>query len=292
MTSEELTSHIFKKEGKVSSTAARKFLNNLHYEGLEKQALHCPNPEVKINLYEAIASDAQNDNTRNLNALNEEMGLTEEFYAKNAQSVDTFLSDTDRLETAWKVRYGEQTSYSKVMKKIVNNDPSITNKETVALLEFINEEYSQHCGIEVSKLNFFEGDPNSLGYQREGEIGINLSSPLFKEDPKQLLNTLFHEVDHGKQCKMGQDYRDGMIERGHPDYMTARVFAANLKSNNGYIQPQNLLGHQAYKTQPAEVAARYSGERAVHIATNIHGNTPTRPTVKQYRQVPNRQYNA
>lgn len=287
----EMRAYVEEHEGKVDPENARRYLNHVFYSGQTETTLRDLPLETKLSLYEAVADEHNPRNALYLNALNEEMGLTEKFYAHNAKSIDSFFTDTPRLEAAWTDSQDTRTSYAAVMKKIVTNDPSITYEETTAALGFMAEEYANHCGVDVPKLVYFNGRPESLGYQCEGEIGINLSSPHFLNNPQQLINTLFHEVDHMKQHAMGQAYRDGDIGEKHQDYIAARVFAANLKTKNGYIQPQNLLGHQAYKNQPVEIAARYAGDHAVKVATNQYGNGPTHPN-KSYQQRPMTRYNA
>lgn len=273
-----LMRNVEKHEGAVDPATARRYLNHIFYNsyGQTPTELSSLPPETKLNLYEAVAEENNPRNALYLNALNEEMGLTKGFYAQNAQSVDSFFADSKKLEAAWTKSQGTQTSYSAVMQKIVNKDPNITYEETTAALKFMAEEYSKHCGVDNPKLVFYEGKPESLGYQRDGEVGINLSSPHFMKNPDQLINTLVHEVDHMKQDMMGTAYRAGKITEKDPDYFAARVFAANIKTRNGYISPKNLLGHQAYEQQPVEIASRYAGERAVTVAANKYSD-PSRP---------------
>ncbi len=269
-----LQAHVLDKEGKVEPSVARRFLSNVHYgacEGLD--SLAALPLETKINLYESVAADDNPRNALYLDALNQEMGLTEAFYRREGQRAAAFFSPAHAhvLERKWQMS-GNAGSFGAAMNKAILH-PQATSAETKKqLLGFITKSFCDYTGQKEPRLEFFRDDPRLQGYADGSVVGINEAASNFSEDFLGLIMTNLHELDHGGQMELGMAYRDGRIGKSHPDYIPARVYNANLLTQSGYIPPENIAGHRAYEEQPAEIGANYAGNVAAYCANRTYGS--------------------
>jgi len=277
-TVKELQDYVENAKGAVDPENARRYLNHIFYGDIRQEGIISLPIEIKINLYESLAEEGNERNLEYLDALNKEMGLTEEFYAKQSEDVKTFFGDTKKIEKMWRSFPGTKGTFAAAMHQMINYGEAMNEKDKKQVLIFTSKAYAKHMGIEEPKVEFFEDKPNLHGYfiRETGVIGFNTESSSFKEYPMQAFNTAFHETKHMKQYALAKEYKDGDISRMHKDFISARVFAANLKTKGGYINGGNPLGHDAYASQPSEIGARHSGDTAEIVAKRIYGRLRSR----------------
>ena len=286
----DLKAHVEGNFGIVEPQNARRYLNKIHYgeinpsigddalQGISKLPI-----EMKINLYEVLAEEGNDRNLEYLDALNQEMGLTEEFYAAQAEDVKEFFGDTKKIEKMWRAASGTRGTFAKAMNQMINHGEAMSERDKKNVLTFAAKSYAKHMGLEEPKIKFFADDPRLQGYfQREtGEIAFNTNSEAFKKDPMSAFNTAFHEPKHMEQCALAKAYEAGELSKTHKDYLAARVFAANMSTKGGYITADTPLGIKAYARQPSEVGARFAGDTAQKMATEIYGG-PKRSAADDY----------
>jgi hypothetical protein len=278
----QLVNYTASQNGNVSPGVARRFLNHIFYGALSitdaeqgTKGVSALPLEMKLNLYESIASDPHPHNPVYLASLNQEMGLTDAFYAQQAQSVRTFFADPAKLEQQWKDE-GFKGSFADVMHQAVTNAPRMTEGSKKDLASFMSAAYADHCGRPRPVINFYAGEPSDCGYYRHSaqnpELGVNVRSTTFLTRPSDIIDTIIHEGGHGNQHTLVDKLAAGKINPTDPDYIAARVFRANFK-NQGYISPDNIAGHDAYRYQPVEIASNFAGGLAVKLATEVYGKT-------------------
>lgn len=289
-------------EQKISAEDARSFVNNIYYGGFHdvfsviEDAINIPDGrlssfidqhglsafpvELKLNLYEAIANDVagSKNNAVYLNELNREMGLTQEFYAAQTLEVQQFFAPENKewIEAKWTQAGNGGTFEDAISRQLTSinglNDPNAQN-----LAAFMINAFSEFHGRPQPEVNFINENPNlcgAAGCKTDGTavINLNMNASSFKNGNfLKVVDTAFHESKHIQQKQLGQKYLAGEIDRSHPDYVAARVFAANLESRAGYLTPDNELGHEAYENQPVEIDARASGRMAAHLVKTMYG---------------------
>lgn len=281
ITDEEVKAHVESNFGAVDPESARRYLNKVYYGKITpsigdetKQGISKLPTEMKVNMYEALAQEGNSDNLEYLDALNQEMGLTEEFYADQAEDVKTFFADTKKIEKMWHATSGTKGTFAAAMNQMINHGASMSEKDKKKVLTFAAKSYAKHMGLEEPKIEFFEDKPELHGYfKREtGVIGFNTKSDAFAKNPMQAFDTAFHEPKHMQQFKLAGDYMVGSLDANDPNYLGAHVFAAGLCTTGGYIPADSSLGHAAYARQPTEIAARHAGKKAVELATEKYGS--------------------
>jgi hypothetical protein len=277
---EILTPLVFAANGKTVPGAARRVLHGLFYGEIEVDGKRGPDAvaalpiETKLNFYESIASDRDPRNVGYLAALNDELGLTKAFYDRHAKLAANYFEPMFQRQREWRAA-GNKGSFASLVQRLAANDKSLTRTDKERAAKFIVESFGKHIGLEKAPtVVFFEDKPELQGFAKDGVVYVNTNSIGFNKDTSKFVDTLFHEVTHIKQGQLAVAYRAGKIPESHPDYVHARVFAANLLTESGYIPPENniphpAIAHAAYKAQPVEVDARHSGATALAAARKV-----------------------
>jgi hypothetical protein len=279
---EALARRVLGAGGRTDADSARRLLTNIFYGAINfanplgQEGISALPLGVKLNLYESIAREGHPQNHQYLDALNQEMGLTQSFYSRQAADVVTFLNRPS-LDLSYAFRH-MGTTFSSAMTRAISGQA--TECERRELLAYLANAYGRHLGLTPPpRIQFVHADPNLQGQfipdnsGGGGVVQINLDSTGFKTDFSRSLNTLFHELQHGKQFALVADLQAGRVTEIHPDYVAARVFAANL-SNFGYISAST--DHGAYERQTAEVDARNAGELAQQLIIERYGSRASR----------------
>ena len=261
---------VFDKNGNVSPTIARQFLAAASSDfvfidwELENRGLSALSLGMKVSLYESLAKEQNEDNFRHFSSLNAALGLSEDFYKRQAQTVETFFADPEKIESFWK-QAGNSQTFARIFRQITSKECRLNETHKKRFVEFVATTYAKHCKIPVLYVDFYEADPLQYGYAHNDTLSINTRSH-FSLAPFRLLLDIIHEVDHFKQAYLALDYERGKIAPSDPHYLAARIFMVNF---------QNYMGSQApcegYWNQPIEVSARYSSEKAMEIATRSFG---------------------
>ena len=277
--------HVANCKGEVSPELARRFLNNLFYGGfdhihpsLAHNGLRALPVEFRLNLYESIAKDNHPRNFLYLDALNSELGLTEPFFARQAKDVVSFFAKP-WLGLTYAFKNWGQT-YSGAMNRALRGEASETEKRK--LIAHTVQAYFKHLGLPEPKIQYINAHPGLQGgCSPDGKVfSINQNSTGYRNDFSEVINMIFHESQHGaKHIRMARDYLAGKIKADHPDYIAARVFAANL-ANFGYITPSR--DHEAYERQPMERDARYAGGLAQKLVIERYGDRTPAPRARAY----------
>lgn len=270
---DEVSRNVISRKGRVDPDSARRFLNRIFY-GNGPGSLEKLDIEFKLNLYESIARE---DNPRNavyLDALNQEMGLTKEFYLEQAATAAGFMSDENKqwLEQRWK-ESGRQGTFGDAMAQAIRTPERVGTKGKTSLLGFIAASYSEYADIRAPHLEFIHAHPNLQGETDGRVLRINTNTPDFSGNFLGTFHTLMHELEHNRQRDLAADYKAGRIGRDHKDYIAARVFSANM-DNFGYIEPDNAAGFSAYEGQIVEVDANFAGRVATRMARQKYGRVP------------------
>lgn len=287
---------------------ARSFINNIYYGGFSGVAgddaivqaarernLEALPLELKLDLYEAIANDAGpgEGNVHYLDALNKEMDLTKDFYLDQTKEAEQFFGETNRfnLENNW-AQLGSGISFSEALHQQIHSGSGLESPSAQILAKFIIKEYAKFTGNKCPEINFVNEAPNSCGAtgtKSDGTefINLNVNAEAFKGNFLAAVDTQLHEFKHIQQKQLAEKYLAGEIKEGDPNYITARVFAANLKTKSGYITPPPFhdrmtkeeverykQGFKAYEDQPAEIDARTFGQAAAHAAYETYGKNP------------------
>lgn len=253
---------------------ARRYVHHVYYNEfsdidllLSRGGLGGMSLDDKLTLYESIAQECHSKNTEYLGALNAEMGLTDEFFAQEAEETAEFFSEQN-------LRYLARTHPKLIagLEAMMTSPASLSEAAKANTYQMLSDAYCDFCEIPRKQVNC-RHDPDSLLYgfyqPRNDSIMLNTNTDLFRRDPFAVIETLIHEARHGKQHEMGRAYHHGEIPRSHPSYVPARVFYANIKTVDGYVNPQ--YDYSGYHGQPAEIDARKAGEVAIN---NLRKNLP------------------
>lgn len=283
-----LKNGVLEQNGKVSGREARQFIHHALYEFGEedgKAKLTELPLDVRLNLYRAIAQGdlisnrffqiAYADKAKNLDALGISMGLFDKDFApRQAEVVRDFLSSDNKenLEKKWQEESHFGT-FQEAMKQGFQGSLSATNQKV--LCEFIVQTYAEHAGLGRVKVDFFSQDADENGKRTEGGIrraipsenadfvlSMNEKSFGYGEDFLGRLNTVMHELEHGRQFKLVDKLEGGEIKEADPDYQDAQIYAIGL-GDKGHIINGNK-DFEFYKKQPHEVGARWVGAFAAH----------------------------
>ncbi len=249
----------------LSSATARRYLNNLMYEGfreidpeLQAKGIAGLSLDTKLILYESIAQEFHPQNLQYLMALNDEMGLARDFYACEAEESTSFFS-MDNIETL-------QNQYPNLINSLdrLLKSPTSFNIEAKSnIFQQLVDAYCIYC--EIPRLNVrckFEEDEGLQGFYSayDKSITLNTNTDNFRRNPLGTIETLIHEARHSKQHALAQAYRNGEIKESHSSYIAARLFHASLMTAGGYISPE--FNYSGYRDQPAEMDARAAGGAA------------------------------
>ncbi len=281
---QEIYDDVMRRKGKVDPETARRFVNKVYYRAYDHlSGLSDLSLGLKLNLYESIAAENNPYNAEFLDALNQEMGLTEAFYRQEAKFMEKFFSGEHAavLDRQWS-EAGHAGTFSEAMHSAIMNPEATGAEKKKELIRFIAESFCAFTGQSCPEIDFFKGDPRSRGYAApDGSVvGINEDAPSFRQDFLELLFTTMHELDHRVQRDLGEACRDGRLDRDHPLYTAGRVYQANLVNGFGYIPPENPVGHEAYTQQPAEVGANYAAGMAAYRANKLYGAGWRKPAAR------------
>lgn len=298
--SKDLIKFVQEQEGRVDGTTARRFVNQIFYSG---QDLIDLDVELKLNIYESLANDTTPGNENNaeyLHALNLEMGLTKDFFMAQTKEYKEFFSAENKatLEQRW-TELGHDGSFAEAMSRQINkvNFSLADDEEAQRLIGFTMASYAEFVGKDAPNMYLADEDPKSCGAQWNDEDGcsnVKLNGNAAKFETGgflAVLDTAMHEMRHGRQHDMADAYLAGTIKRGDDHYIAARVWAANLKTENGYIEPEDkVVGYNGYHKQPTEIDARNCGQAAAAFAYQTYGCTQpkqeTQPVQKQIAAKP------
>ena len=101
-------------------------------------------------------------------------------------------------------------------------------------------------------------------------IGLNIQE---LSNFQSSVGIIMHERQHASQARMAERYEAGTIDKNHPDYIPARVFAANGK-NGGYISGDKEAGMRGYRFQPMEQDAHNAGSVAEYMVFKTYARKP------------------
>jgi len=260
------TTSVLNQDNHVSSDLARRFLNNLHYGGfaeidpeLQASGIGGLNLEAKLTLYESIAQEHNERNLQYLSALNAEMKLGNDFYTRGSRESAQFF-ESGNLSYLANANPNLMMGLSRLLKGQEQIKPDVKEKIYQGLIDA----YCDFCEIPRKQIHFCHNkDAKLQGFYspQDDSITMNTNTDDFRINPMGTIETLIHEARHGKQHALANAYRSGGIPAGHPNYVAARVFNANINTIGGYIGAG--WNYSAYHGQPAEVDARTAGESAV-----------------------------
>lgn len=284
----------------VSAQSARSFINNIYYGGfrsmlvstnppppniekiIKEQSLRALPLELKLKLYEAIASDPvrTEGNETYLGELNAQMGLTDDFYAQQTILVRQFFGDANKswLELKWK-QAGHLGSFAEAMNAQIHSDKDLFDPQAQIITRFIIESFSDYTNRPRPDVQFIhdtELSGGAAGFKKATGhyIKLNMNGYFFRGDFLEAINTCLHEQRHLLQHELARQYISGQIQRTDPNYVAARVFAANTQTKAGYLAPNNATGFYIYKNQPAEIDAELYGNTASYLVAQNYA-TPS-----------------
>lgn len=243
--------------------------------------------EVLVTLYEKIAEEDSPSRGLLLAALNRVLDPGDAFYEKRVMPVRQFFaqSNVNVIEKKWDEakRKGKidktEGGFADTMATLLGHPPVLAKDDymrRVKILQFICDTYSDFIGETTVRVGLFQGQPGLKGFHMgkespQGEIiGINV---IEMHDFRSALNILMHERQHATQDRLADALSKGKIKAGDPDYIAARLFAAN-RTNHGYLQPDLPSGPQGYIYQPMEVDAHNAGNTAEYLVGRTFGKLP------------------
>lgn len=291
----QLWEEVVKNDGVVPAAKARQFVDDFLKGAFTrdsrindprtKQDLSALGFDALIHLYEAIASEKTKGMSIFLQAINKALDLGKNFYEKRVEPISEFFADKNKawLEKKWLDAKqdgqigAKESGFADSIAEFMAL-PEVTTKDEVmrrvAALQFICNAYSDFIGETRVDVKLFNADPNFRGFhanQPSGEIiGINLQ---LMNSFQTAIGVLMHERQHASQDRLAEALKAGKIKDGDPDYLAARIFAAN-RGKNGYISPEAKAGHWGYRYQPLELDAHNAGYLSEYLVFKNFAKKP------------------
>ncbi len=141
-----------------------------------------------------------------------------------------------------------------------------TDDERLAVLMKVLNAECKVYDIPAPAVRLFNEPPGDEGFFSSGSMTLNLNTHPESgwSDYKEAVNTVVHENMHNYQAVLVQRLEEGIITKDDPEYMQAKIFAAN-DAPGGYVDTEETLdddeaGTNPYKTQPLEAHAWDTGD--------------------------------
>lgn len=304
-----LWQEVTSKNGDVDTDTARQFVNDC-LSGVfandiritdprARQGLNTLGFETVITLYEKISKSDAKGNSLYLRELNRALDLPDTFYEKRIETVSRLFDDSQRawMEQKWQQALTDGRlpahagNFADAMAEELENRPiwsAADAKRRIQLLQFLCDCFSDSLGETRVKMGLFNGKPGLKGFymhqtdQNPEVIGLNVTEI---SNFQACVGIIMHERQHASQQRLADAYRSGKIAKTHPDYMAARVFAAN-GDNGGYINGDKDAGMNGYRFQPLEQDAHNAGSVAEYMVYKTYARKPGIYTERHVRPNP------
>ncbi|HEY0900879.1 MAG TPA: hypothetical protein VGD95_02030 [Micavibrio sp.] len=293
-----LWNEVIKRKGNVDSETARLFVND-YLSGVfandaqitDKRAqknLASLGFEMVITLYESISQSTAKGNSLYLQELNRALNLPDSFYQKRIEPMARFYDPrhSAALEQQWaqaradgRLNKDQALRFADAMAEELTSPPIWSAQDAqrrVQLLQFLSDAYSDSIGEKRVRVGLFKGQPGLKGFYSPPQPGQEEVSGLNVTELSNFqacINIVMHERQHASQNRLAEAYEVGLIKKRHPDYMAARIFAANGKTG-GYINGNMEAGHRGYRFQPMEQDAHNAGSIAEYMAFKTYARKP------------------
>lgn len=147
-----------------------------------------------------------------------------------------------------------------------NKWSEMTDDQRLAVLMKVLNAECKVYDIPVPTVRLFNEPPGDEGFFASNTLTLNLNTHIESgwSDYKEAVNTVIHENMHNYQAVLVQRLEEGIITKDDPEYVQAKIFAAN-DAPGGYVDTEEPLdddesGTNPYKTQPLEAHAWDTGD--------------------------------
>lgn len=141
----------------------------------------------------------------------------------------------------------------------------MTDDQRLAILMKVLKAECKVYDIPEPTVRLFNEPPGDEGFFASDTMTLNLNTHIESgwSDYKEAIDTVIHENMHNYQAVLVQRLEEGIITKDDPEYVQARIFAAN-DTPDGYVTPSEPVdddekGTNTYKTQPLEAHAWDTG---------------------------------